>query len=267
MIRDIFLSWTRLFFQVNIDSRVFWPIHLKDTLSGLYYHKTVMNLWIMITGLCSPGKSNLFKAPSSWRTYVYTFGMVLILLCNVVNAQGNENSTKDMMDATTSANPSNADPCDPNPCANEGTCSVGTAEGTPYSCQCTDGWSGPTCEVGEWMSGLFYTSLSPVVSRCFLFLDACCFPHTSWTMVHLMSCYTYPWSVRYVLCLISPYQGHAKWCIISRINVISGLHAKLEWNWQFGAEWVFKSPFPKLNWKCAHSCPILHFQFNSLQLN
>ena len=40
-------------------------------------------------------------------------------------------------------------PCDVNPCQNDGTCVV---DGENFMCQCVNGFSGMTCEIGTFTS-------------------------------------------------------------------------------------------------------------------
>ena len=48
----------------------------------------------------------------------------------------------------------NIDDCKPNPCANGAACIDGLLD---YDCICTAGWTGKTCNVGEWIVFRIYT--------------------------------------------------------------------------------------------------------------
>ena len=42
-----------------------------------------------------------------------------------------------------------SDPCDPNPCANSGTCNVDPADTSAYNCACATGYDGTNCDNGK----------------------------------------------------------------------------------------------------------------------
>ena len=40
-----------------------------------------------------------------------------------------------------------ADPCEPNPCKNNGICNVTLTSATSYKCECPSGWLGIRCDM------------------------------------------------------------------------------------------------------------------------
>ena len=42
-----------------------------------------------------------------------------------------------------------ADPCDPNPCANSGTCALNALVASGYECSCANGYDGDNCDNGK----------------------------------------------------------------------------------------------------------------------
>ena len=40
------------------------------------------------------------------------------------------------------------DDCNPNPCANDGTCTDGV---DTYTCECAAGYEGPDCNISKWL--------------------------------------------------------------------------------------------------------------------
>lgn len=65
-----------------------------------------------------------------------------------------------------------ADPCDSNPCKNDGQCELGNTC-MSYVCRCTGGWSDPSCSTPR-----EYLKSSLTQSLCLTFLP--CFEHRCW---------------------------------------------------------------------------------------
>ena len=47
------------------------------------------------------------------------------------------------------------DPCNPNPCNNDGACERTAANGLQYTCKCVNGYSGLQCQTGENCKSIF----------------------------------------------------------------------------------------------------------------